>query len=139
MRLRRLAIAAVVVGLALVVATGAPAAAHATLVTIDPADGARLAHSPDQVTLTFSEQVSADGHPVRGGSVFGVGDVTVDNGASARGGQEHGWKLLGNTGTCLSHWAQGGLGIQCSGAQSWLCRRELRLGLEEQRRGLDRR
>ena len=130
MRFCRAALASVGIGLALVSATAGPAAAHASLVSIDPADGARLDESPSQVTLTFSEHVSAalggvqvldttgatvhvgaarvdgtkvlvdlqphlpdgtyvvtyrvvsaDGHPVRGGSVFGVGEVTVDDGA----------------------------------------------------------
>ena len=56
----------------------APAAAHASLVSIDPADGARLDESPEVVTLTFSEPVSvglggvrvldADGDPVQDGA-----------------------------------------------------------------------
>jgi copper transport protein len=40
------------------VATASPAAAHATLVSTDPAEGARLDAVPEQVTLEFSESVS---------------------------------------------------------------------------------
>ncbi|HEY4625692.1 MAG TPA: copper resistance protein CopC, partial [Blastococcus sp.] len=40
------------------VATAGPALAHATLVSTDPADGARLAKPPAKVTLRFSESVS---------------------------------------------------------------------------------
>lgn len=136
--------------LALVAATASPAAAHASLLSIDPADGARLDESPDHVTLTFSEHVSADlggvrvldatgatvqqgatrtngaevqvdlepnlpagtyvvsyrlvsadGHPVRGGSVFGVGDATVESGALGRveaGGGDRWWEVVGAVG-----------------------------------------
>ena len=122
MRPARAALAAVALGLLAVGAWASPAAAHASLVSVDPADGARLDESPDVVRLTFSEHVSADlggvqvldsdgdqvqegaarvdgatvevdlapdlpdgtyvisyrvvsadGHPVRGASVFGVG------------------------------------------------------------------
>jgi copper transport protein len=106
-----------------------PASAHATLVSSDPADGARLDQAPDVVSLTFNEGVSADvgglrvfapdgervdrgavrvaggvvavnvadggdgtyvvtyrvtsadGHPVRGGLVFAVGDEAADSAA----------------------------------------------------------
>ncbi len=72
----------VLAGLVLVVLVlggGAPpAAAHATLTSVDPADGARLDESPDVVRLTFSEPVStglggvrvldADGAPVQQGA-----------------------------------------------------------------------
>ena len=133
MTFRRAALATLALGLALVAATASPAAAHASLISIDPADGARLDESPDHVTLTFTEPVSAelggvrvldatgatvhqgaarangaevqidlepnlpdgtyvvsyrvvsaDGHPVRGGSVFGVGEATVDADALGR-------------------------------------------------------
>jgi copper transport protein len=40
------------------VVTAPPAAAHATLVSTDPADGARLESAPDRITLRFSESVS---------------------------------------------------------------------------------
>ncbi|MET0728648.1 MAG: copper resistance protein CopC [Acidimicrobiales bacterium] len=141
-------------GLALVVASAAPAAAHASLISVDPADGARLDESPATVTLTFSEPVStdlggvrvldgdgervdagaartdgsvvrvdlqpnlaegtyvisyrvvsADGHPVRGGSVFGVGDVAVDAGALGRvaGSDDRVWEVVGGVGRLLAY------------------------------------
>jgi copper transport protein len=40
------------------IVTAGPAAAHATLVSTDPADGARLDRAPDCITLRFSEPVS---------------------------------------------------------------------------------
>jgi len=56
---RALALAALVAGWLLAAAVGAaPAFAHATVVATDPADGGRLASSPAQVTVTFSEHVS---------------------------------------------------------------------------------
>lgn len=155
MRLRRYALGAVALGLLLVGFTATPAAAHASLVSVDPADGARLDESPDHVTLVFTEHVSADlggvrvldsdgrdvqvgaarvsggelqvdlqpdlpegtyvisyrvvsadGHPVRGGSVFGVGDVTVDSGALGRVGSTDGdrvWDVVGAIGRGLAY------------------------------------
>jgi copper transport protein len=146
-RTARAALAVAAGGLLLVVLGASPAAAHASLVSVDPADGARLDESPATVTLTFSETVStglggvqvidadgdqvqsgaaraegaevqvdvepdlpdgtyvisyrvisADGHPVRGGSVFGVGDVDVDTGALGRvtaGGSDRTWEVVG--------------------------------------------
>ena len=148
-RLRAIA-AALLLGLALLVAMAAPAAAHASLISVDPPDGARLDKAPDTVTLTFSERVSADlggvrvldadgervdegavrvdgavvtvdvgddlpegtyvvsyrvvsadGHPVRGGSVFGIGDVTVDTGALGRVAgtdDDRVWEVVGGVG-----------------------------------------
>jgi copper transport protein len=40
------------------VLTAGPAAAHASLVTTDPGQGARIARAPSRVTLTFDEPVS---------------------------------------------------------------------------------
>ncbi len=55
------ALVALVGGWLLVGVIGAaPALAHATLVSTDPADGTRLQAAPAQVTLTFSEKVSLD-------------------------------------------------------------------------------
>jgi copper transport protein len=141
-------------GLALVVALAGPALAHASLVAVDPADGARLDEAPSAVRLTFSEPVSvdlggvrvldadgedvhegaarvdgdvvelaladdlpegtyvvsfrvvsADGHPVRGGSVFGVGDVEVDRGALGRvaGGSDRSWEVVGAVGRAVAY------------------------------------
>lgn len=149
-RARRRAIAALLVGVALVLADAGPLAAHASLVSVDPPDGARLDAAPDEITLTFSEAVSADlggvrvldaagdrvdegavraagavvtvgvaddlpdgtyvvsyrivsadGHPVRGGSVFGIGDADVDAGALARlagGEDDRVWEVVGGIG-----------------------------------------
>ena len=147
MRVARAALTAVFGAFLLVGLLAAPAAAHASLVSIDPADGARLDESPDAVRLTFSEPVSvdlggvrvldtegnlvqdgaargngaevevalepdlpegtyvvsyrvvsADGHPVRGGSVFGVGNDEVDSGALGRvagSGDDRRWEIVG--------------------------------------------
>ncbi|MFL6205258.1 MAG: copper resistance CopC/CopD family protein [Acidimicrobiales bacterium] len=89
MTLRRALLAASVGALALVGILATPAAAHATLVSIDPADGARLDQSPEVVRLTFSERVSvelggvrvlsADGDPVQDGTAHADGtEVVVD-------------------------------------------------------------
>ncbi len=47
------------------VVTAGPAAAHAELVSTDPAEGARLEQAPEQVTLRFSEAVSLGAGYVR--------------------------------------------------------------------------
>ena len=153
-RAARAAVAALGVALA-VLAWATPAAAHASLVSIDPADGARLDESPDHVRLTFTEPVSvdlggvqvvdgqgrqvqegaarvdgvevlvdlrpdlpdgtyvvsyrvvsADGHPVRGGSVFGVGEGDVDASALGRitaGDDDRTWDVVGAVGRGLAY------------------------------------
>jgi copper transport protein len=79
------ALVALVGGWLLVGVIGAaPALAHATLVSTDPADGTRLQSAPAQVTLTFSEKVSLDvgyvkvvdnrGHEVEDGKAAHPGD-----------------------------------------------------------------
>ena len=45
--------------IALVIAPAAPASAHAALVATNPAQGATVASAPSEVTLTFSESVTA--------------------------------------------------------------------------------
>ncbi|RBY74602.1 copper resistance protein CopC [Geodermatophilus sp. TF02-6] len=64
------------------VVTAPPAAAHAELVSSEPADGARLAQAPAQVTLEFSEEVSLGAGYVRvltsGGQRADAGTPTVD-------------------------------------------------------------
>lgn len=62
-RRRRATALAVVVGVllgavALVLGAAAPASAHATLVSTDPAEGAVLAGAPERITLEFSEGVT---------------------------------------------------------------------------------
>lgn len=155
MRFRRHALVLVVVAAAFVGLSATPAAAHATLTSVDPADGARLDESPTVVRLTFSERVSADlggvrvldadgrqvqqgaarvaganvevdltadlpdgtyvisyrvisadGHPVRGGSVFAVGDVDVDTSALGRvtdSGSDRTWEVVGAVGRGLAY------------------------------------
>lgn len=138
--------AALAVVLVALLTWAAPASAHASLRSVDPPDGARLDESPERVTLTFSEPVtadlggvqvfsadggrvdegavqvdgavvsvgvrpdlpegtyviayrviSADGHPVRGGTVFGVGDVDVDLDAvtAVAGDDDRTWDVVG--------------------------------------------
>ncbi len=71
-----------------VLASAAPAAAHATLVGTDPVDGTVLARSPGEATLTFDERVSvpadgvqafdADGKPITTSASASDTLVTVD-------------------------------------------------------------
>ncbi|SDZ01080.1 copper transport protein [Geodermatophilus africanus] len=67
------------------VITAPPAAAHAELVSTDPAEGARLAEAPDQVTLTFTEGVSLGAGYARvldaSGERVDAGDATVEGDA----------------------------------------------------------
>lgn len=151
----RLLGAALLATVALLVGWAGTAGAHASLVAVDPPDGARLDASPDEVRLTFSERVSvslggvrvlssdgervdegaaavdgevvtvrlrgdlpegtyvvayriisADGHPVRGGSVFGVGAGDVDTGALAAvadPGADQGWEIVGGVARWLAY------------------------------------
>jgi len=78
---RRLAAAATLVA-ALVLFGAGPAAAHAALTSSDPGDGAQLDTAPENVTLEFTETVSADLGGVRvyasdGGRVD-IGDARSD-------------------------------------------------------------
>ena len=79
---RAVRIATVVAGF-LVLAAGlaGPAAAHATLVSSDPADGAVLSSAPSKATFTFDERVSL---PDEGIQVFDAGGGAVDVSATAR-------------------------------------------------------
>ena len=56
--MRVLAIAAILVAVAVQAVLAAPARAHATLVSSEPADGAVIPASPPRLTLTFNEPVS---------------------------------------------------------------------------------
>ena len=60
--------------------TAAPAAAHATLVSTDPGEGARLDSVPADVTLEFSEGVSLGAGYAR---VLAADGARVDTGAAA--------------------------------------------------------
>lgn len=62
--MRRLIAVLVVSLLALVVSTG-PAAAHAKLESITPADGSTMAAPPTQVVMTFNEPVGSTGAQVQ--------------------------------------------------------------------------
>jgi len=62
------------------VVTALPAAAHATLVSTDPGEGARLESVPGAVTLQFSEGVSLGAGYAR---VLGADGERVDTGAAA--------------------------------------------------------
>lgn len=151
----RLAGALLVLVAALVGPLADAASAHASLISVDPPDGARLDESPEQITLEFSEPVSADlggvrvlgpdgepvqegsaevegtavtigvagglpdgtyvvsyrvisadGHPVRGGSVFGVGDAAVDTGALGRvtdDSRDQAWEIVGHVGRGIAY------------------------------------
>ena len=57
LRVPALTALAMVIGLVLTVAGASPAAAHNSLVSADPADGASLATGPQQVRLTFDQPV----------------------------------------------------------------------------------
>ena len=61
------------IGLGVDVVTARPASAHASLTTTTPADGARVATAPDQVSLDFNESVS-----------LGAGYARVLDGAGER-------------------------------------------------------
>jgi len=68
---------------ALVWLTGAPAAAHASLISTDPDDGAVVAQAPDQLVLTFNEPVRLDADAVKAfradGSDWAVSAQAEDN------------------------------------------------------------
>jgi copper transport protein len=66
------------------VVTAGPAAAHAELVSTDPAEGARLESVPAQVTLEFSEGVSLGAGYAR---VLASDGARVDTGAAAVDGR----------------------------------------------------
>ena len=68
----------------LVLASAAPAAAHATLIATDPAEGAVLATAPEQVTFTFNESVI--GVPA-GITVFDATGEEVASSATVRDAQ----------------------------------------------------
>ena len=70
--------------LLLVLGSAAPAAAHATLISTDPADGAVLETAPEQVTFTFNESVI--GVPA-GIEVFDATGAEVASTASVRKAQ----------------------------------------------------
>ena len=78
-----LLMAAVIGGMTADVVTAPPASAHATLVSTDPAEGARLMVAPRTVTLQFSEGVSVDAGYLR---VLGAEGERLDAGAATGDG-----------------------------------------------------
>ncbi len=84
----RAGLATVLTVAGLVLGCAAPASAHATLVSTDPADGEVLDSAPDVVTFTFDEPVrltdgsllvfDAAGEPVRADSSVSGSDVVAD-------------------------------------------------------------
>ncbi|MFY1695660.1 copper resistance CopC/CopD family protein [Solwaraspora sp. WMMA2101] len=74
-----LAVPGMLLGVVLALAGASPAAAHATLLSHDPADGALLAEAPSTVTLTFDEPVTLRPGGVQ---VLDAAGTTVD--AAAR-------------------------------------------------------
>jgi copper transport protein len=76
----RRALAAVLLAGLLVGSASAPASAHASLVSTDPAEGAVVAEAPDVVTFTFSEPVSLAGDSIQ---AYDAAGEPVDVEASA--------------------------------------------------------
>ena len=74
-------LAGALVGTVLALAPAAPAAAHASLVKTDPAEGQVLARSPGEARLTFDETVSA---PAGGVKMYDARGKAVESKASAR-------------------------------------------------------
>ncbi len=68
--------------LAVLTVAAGPASAHAVLVKSDPADGQRVAGSPDRVTLTFSDRLTRIGTTVR---VTGPGGDAAEGKPSIQG------------------------------------------------------
>lgn len=66
-----------------VVAPSSPAAAHATLLSSDPADGSVLERQPEAISLQFSERVSVQADGIR---VVDASGDRVDRGAAAADG-----------------------------------------------------
>ena len=73
---------ALLAGLLVSLVPAAPAAAHATLVSTDPAEGAVLGTAPEQVVFTFDESVIGD---PAGITVFDAAGDEVASSASVRG------------------------------------------------------
>lgn len=68
-------------GAAMLLGAG-PAAAHATLTSVDPADQAEVAQGPEQVTLTFNEAISPNFASLTvvgpDNNLWSKGDATVE-------------------------------------------------------------
>lgn len=138
----------------LILGTGV-ASAHATVIASSPADGSSVATSPTDVSITFSESISAtsgglsvldrdgvrvdggtstvvdgrtltttitralpdgtyvmtyrvlsaDGHPVSGSSIFGVGSGAVDASARIGGSGDRPWQIIGGVSRAVMYLA----------------------------------
>ena len=77
---RRWPVAAVVLAALLVAVTPTPASAHAVLESTTPGDRSRVATSPSEVTLQFSEDITAPPGSVR---VVGASGQRVDSGSTS--------------------------------------------------------
>lgn len=138
----------------LILGTGV-ASAHATVIASSPADGSSVATSPTDVSITFSESISAtsgglsvldrdgvrvdggtstvvdgrtltttitralpdgtyvmtyrvlsaDGHPVSGSSIFGVGSGAVDASARIGGSGDRPWQIVGGVSRAVMYLA----------------------------------
>ena len=84
-RRRRSAVAVLGLLLAIVLLGAAPASAHSTLVSTDPAQGSQVPVSPAAVTLTFSESVGIAQDSVQ---VLDPNGVRVDTGAARHRGSD---------------------------------------------------
>lgn len=71
-----------VLGLLGVLVAGAPAFAHARLLSSDPADGASLAIAPERVSLTFNEDMPAEFSTITvigpDGAAWHAGELTAN-------------------------------------------------------------
>jgi len=74
---------AVAFALGALVATSAPAAAHAELESADPADGSTVSTAPRSVTLTFGEELQSAGRAL---VVTGPDGARVDDGKAMASG-----------------------------------------------------
>jgi methionine-rich copper-binding protein CopC len=101
---RRLLLLLAVAG-ALVWLTGAPAAAHASLLRTDPQDGSVVATTPQQVVLTFNEPIRLPDSAVKAfrpdGSAWKVSAEVTDNRLVVTPGEDPGsgtvvvaWKVI---------------------------------------------
>lgn len=72
---------AAILAVGAVLASAAPAAAHASLVSTDPAEGEVLPETPDDVTFTFDEQVRLTADSIR---VFDADGAPLEAEASSR-------------------------------------------------------
>ena len=90
------ALTAAAIGLAGLVASASPAAAHATLIKVTPADGATLTAAPSEVRLDFDEAVSS-----RFASVVVTGPTGEDvtGGAATVNGRHVSAPVAGNLGS----------------------------------------